>query len=62
MAPERRVNWMDDRRQNSNGKLIQADRLTKIFPIKGTRHKLTAVNGVSFGINEGETFGLIGEK
>ena len=53
---------MDDRRQNSNGKLIEADRLTKIFPIKGTRHKLTAVNGVSFGINEGETFGLIGES
>lgn len=53
---------MADHGRNGTEKLIEVDRLTKIFPIKGTRHRLTAVNGVSFTISAGETYGLIGES
>ncbi len=53
---------MNDHGRNGNGKLLEVERLTKVFPIKGTRHKLTAVNAVSLSIAEGETFGLIGES
>lgn len=43
-------------------KLIEVRDLVKIFSIKGTKDKLTAVNKVSFDITEGQTFGLIGES
>ena len=47
--------------------LLRADGLVKEFPIKGglIRHKIGvvhAVSNVSFAINEGETFGLVGES
>lgn len=36
--------------------------LVKVFPVAGTRLVLTAVNGVSFTLEEGETLGLVGES
>ena len=47
--------------------LLRAEGLVKEFPIKGglIRHKIGvvhAVSNVSFSINEGETFGLVGES
>ena len=47
--------------------IVRADGLVKEYPIKGglIRHKvgiIHAVSGVSFSINEGETFGLVGES
>lgn len=41
--------------------LIEISGMTKLFPIGGNR-TITALNHVSFNINEGETFGLIGES
>ena len=41
--------------------LVQAQNLKKYFKIKG-RGELHAVDDVSFTINEGETFGLVGES
>jgi oligopeptide/dipeptide ABC transporter ATP-binding protein len=42
--------------------LLRVVDLTKQFPVTGTRLVLTAVNGVSFAIEEGETLGLVGES
>ena len=36
--------------------------LVKKFPVAGTRLVLTAVNGVSFTLDEGETLGVVGES
>ena len=48
--------------------LLRAENLTKHFPVnKGlimmkTVGQVQAVNGINFGINEGETLGLVGES
>ena len=49
------------------GELIEIRDLKKYFPIESgfirkVRVDLKAVDGVSFGIEEGETFGLVGES
>lgn len=43
--------------------LVQVDRLTKYFSIKGQKGPgVQAVEGVSFAIHQGETLGLVGES
>lgn len=42
--------------------LLRVEGLTKHFPIKGSRDVISAVNAVSFSIEEGETLGLVGES
>lgn len=42
--------------------LLEVRQLTKLFPIKGTRAIVQAVNGISFGLERGRTLGLIGES
>jgi oligopeptide/dipeptide ABC transporter ATP-binding protein len=53
--------------KTAHKEIVRADGLVKEYPIKGglVRHKvgiIHAVSGVSFSINEGETFGLVGES
>ena len=42
--------------------LVEVDRLTKQFPIRGTDKVVQAVDNVSFAIGRGETVGLVGES
>ena len=54
-------------RDTSRRELLRAENLVKEFPIKAgfIRHQVAsvhAVSGVNFSINEGETFGLVGES
>lgn len=42
-------------------KLLRVEGLTKLFPV-GYKKAITAINHISFDINEAETFGLIGES
>lgn len=48
--------------------LVAVDSLTKLFPVKRrvfalrVRHYVHAVDGVSFAVEEGEIFGLVGES
>ena len=51
----------------SPGALVQVEDLVKDFPVRtegivGRRRQLTAVDGVSFSISEGEALGLVGES
>lgn len=50
----------------SNGPLLTVENLQVGYPVRGvfgnTRRYVMAVNGVSFQINAGETFGLVGES
>src|SRR4051794_9166597 len=53
--------------KNTEQPLIQVDNLKKYFPITGgvfqrTVGHVKAVDGVSFSINQGESFGLVGES
>jgi oligopeptide/dipeptide ABC transporter ATP-binding protein len=53
--------------KSQRSELLRVEGLVKEFPIKGglVRHKIGvvhAVSNVSFSINEGETFGLVGES
>lgn len=50
-----------------NEPLLKVENLKKYFPVKGGFFKRTvgyikAVDGVSFSLNEGETYGLVGES
>ena len=46
-----------------NKKLLEIDHLCQYFPVAGAKSKyVKAVDGVSFFINKGETFGLVGES
>jgi ABC-type oligopeptide transport system ATPase subunit len=46
--------------------LLQVNNLKKWFPVKGKilspKRHIKAVDGISFSIREGETFGLVGES
>jgi len=42
--------------------LIEVKDLKKYFPIKGSKEVVKAVNEVSFSIEKGKTFGLVGES
>jgi oligopeptide transport system ATP-binding protein len=42
--------------------LLQAQHLTKYFPLKGGRGQVHAVDDVSFSLNRGETLGVVGES
>ncbi|MBR1627647.1 MAG: ATP-binding cassette domain-containing protein [Lachnospiraceae bacterium] len=43
-------------------KLLEVSDLKQYFPVAGSRDVVHAVDGVSFHINKGETFGLVGES
>lgn len=49
-----------------SGYLMEVDNLCQWFPVKGSSGKkkqyVKAVNGVSFGVKEGETLGIVGES
>ena len=46
-----------------NKVLLEVQDLQQYFPVAGRRGKFVrAVDGVSFAIREGETFGLVGES
>ena len=42
--------------------LLEIDRLTKHFPVAGSRSVVQAVNGIGFSMAPGETLGLVGES
>jgi peptide/nickel transport system ATP-binding protein len=42
--------------------LLSVEDLKVHFPVRGSRDKVKAVDGVSFGIRKGETLGLVGES
>ncbi|MBE3596703.1 MAG: dipeptide ABC transporter ATP-binding protein [Hydrogenibacillus sp.] len=58
---------MAERWVEVNEALLTVERLTKYFPIKGgflrrTVGHIRAVEGISFTLREGETFGIVGES
>ncbi|MDH3609672.1 MAG: ABC transporter ATP-binding protein [Gammaproteobacteria bacterium] len=50
----------DFKQQTTSSPLLRVENLTTVFET-GTR-KVTAVDGISFEVNEGETFALVGES
>ncbi|MEE3377919.1 MAG: dipeptide/oligopeptide/nickel ABC transporter ATP-binding protein, partial [Lachnospiraceae bacterium] len=42
--------------------LLDVENLCQYFPVAGSRNVVKAVDGVSFFIKKGETFGLVGES
>jgi ABC-type oligopeptide transport system ATPase subunit len=42
--------------------IVEVRNLYKVFPVKGSSRKLTAIDHVNLEVREGETFGLIGES
>ena len=51
---------MGDNRAPNTEYVVEAVGLTKIFKDFWMRAKATAVDGISFNINRGELFGLLG--
>lgn len=49
--------------ENEGKYLLEVRDLVKHFPVKGHKHaKVHALDGVSFGVEKGRTFGLVGES
>ena len=46
----------------SDRKLLEVYGLKQYFPVAGSKNKVKAVDDVTFYINKGETFGLVGES
>ena len=42
--------------------ILRAEDLVRIYPVRGTRHVLPAVAGVSLTVDRGETLGIVGES
>jgi len=42
--------------------LVEVKDLKKYFPVKGSKEPVKAVDGISFSIERGKTFGLVGES
>ena len=47
---------------SADGPLLVATDLTREYPVRGTRQLLTAVAGVSLGLQRAETLGIVGES
>ena len=43
-------------------RLLEVSHLKQYFPVAGSNKVVKAVDDVSFFINKGETFGLVGES
>ena len=57
---------LKNKKKNKNNKILKADNITVEFPLKRNifgqvTSKLTAVNNISFELNQGETLGIVGE-
>jgi len=46
----------------SNNSILRVENLVKYFPLKGKKDVVRAVDGVTFGVDEGKTFGVVGES
>lgn len=58
---------LKNKKKNKDNKILKADNITVEFPLKRNifgqvTSKLTAVNNISFELNQGETLGIVGES